>query len=67
MELNTEDKTLKAEPNGYINVMWPKVDRVELPTARTRMRTVLGWVALIAVTLLFGALAWREPPMPRGT
>jgi hypothetical protein len=61
LEIDTEEKTLVAEPDGYINVMWHKVDALEMPTGNMWTRTVIGWIATIGIVLLFGALAWREP------
>jgi hypothetical protein len=61
LEIDTEQKTLTREPDGYINVMWHKVESLQMPTAQEHTRTIVGWVAIIAVTLLFGGLAWREP------
>ncbi|RWF78421.1 MAG: hypothetical protein EOS26_05410 [Mesorhizobium sp.] len=33
LEVDTEDKALAAEPDGYLHVMWPKVDELRMPTA----------------------------------
>jgi hypothetical protein len=59
LEIDTEDKTLLAEPDGYIHVMWHKAEALQMPTSQNRMRTILGWCGLIGTVLLFGGLAWR--------
>jgi len=61
LEINTEDKALTGEPEGYINVMWHHIDALEMPTAHTNTRLVVGWIALIGITALFGVLSWRAP------
>jgi hypothetical protein len=48
LEIDTEDKALIAEPDGYITVMWHKIDSLSLPTEQLRMRQTIGWAALIA-------------------
>jgi hypothetical protein len=57
LEVDTEDKALVEEPDGYIHVVWQKVDTIQLPSAAMYKRTVAGWVGLLALTLLFGFLA----------
>jgi hypothetical protein len=59
LEIDTEDKALIAEPDGYITVMWHKIDSLSLPTEQLRLRQIIGWAALIGMTLLFGWLARR--------
>jgi len=61
LEIDTEQKALSGEREGYINVMWHKLDALQMPTAQTRTRTLIGWVALIAIVILFGWLAYSEP------
>jgi hypothetical protein len=61
LEIETEDKNLKAEPDGYINVMWHKIDKLQMPTRPWWTRTIIGWAALIGIVVLFGELARREP------
>jgi hypothetical protein len=61
LEIDTEDKALSSEPDGYIHVMWHKVEALQMPNAQMNMRTILGWVAMIGIVLLFGWLAWRSP------
>jgi len=61
LEIDTEDKTLVGERDGYINVMWHKLDALQLPTEGMRIRTSVGWVVLGGLMVLFGALALSEP------
>lgn len=61
LEIDTEEKTLVAEPDGYVNVMWHKVDALEMPTGHMQTRIIIGWIATIGIVLLFGVLAWRQP------
>jgi hypothetical protein len=68
LEIDTEEKTLAAAPDGYINVMWHKIDKLEMPKGPWWTRTVVGWAGLIGIVMLLGALAWREPKArPRKT
>jgi Trk-type K+ transport system membrane component len=60
LEIDTEQKALTGEPDGYINVMWHKIDALEMPTTHMWTRLVIGWIALIGIVVLFGGLAWRE-------
>ncbi|MER8439676.1 hypothetical protein NKH36_12895 [Mesorhizobium sp. M1312] len=57
LEIDTEDKGLIAEPDGYINVMWPKVEALQMPEAQDRTRQIIGWVGIAGFVVLFGALA----------
>ncbi len=61
LEVATEDKSLVAEPDGYITVVWPRVDSLALPESTIRWREGLGWTALVALTLGFGLLAQSTP------
>lgn len=61
LEVDTEDKALAAEPDGYLHVMWPKVDELRMPTAQTRTRMIVGWIAMVGVVGLFGWLAYSAP------
>jgi len=61
LEIDTEQKTLNGVPDGYINVMWHKIDSLEMPTAQNRTRTIVGWSAMIAFVALFWTLASRAP------
>jgi hypothetical protein len=65
LEVNAEDKALRGEPDGYITVMWPKVDSLAMPHAQTTTRKVIGWIALIGFVVLFGGLAFAEGAGPR--
>jgi hypothetical protein len=65
LEIDTEQKTLAAEPDGYINVMWHKIDKLEMPSSATWTRLIIGWVALVGIVLLLGWLAYSEPSPPR--
>jgi hypothetical protein len=65
LEINTEDRALAGEPDGYINVMWHNIEALQLPTAQANTRLTIGWIALIGAALLFGILAWRAPASPR--
>jgi hypothetical protein len=64
LEIDTEEKTLTAERDGYIHVMWHKVDSLEMPTAQERTRTIVGWIAMLGIVGLFGWLAYSEPGRP---
>jgi hypothetical protein len=61
LEIDTEEKTLAVAPDGYINVMWHKIDSLQMPSRPWWMRTIVGWIGLIGVVALFGFLALREP------
>jgi hypothetical protein len=60
LEIDTEEKTLLAERDGYIHVMWHKVDSLEMPVAQDRTRMIVGWIAMIGIVGLFGWLAYSE-------
>ena len=60
LEVDTEEKTLRDVPDGYLTVHWPSVANLRMPTATLRNVQILGWVGLIGLALLFGWLAWRE-------
>lgn len=60
LEVDTEDKALTVEADGYIHVMWPKVDQLQMPTAQTQTRMIVGWIAMIGIAGLFGWLAYSE-------
>ncbi|MER8409377.1 hypothetical protein NKH16_32860 [Mesorhizobium sp. M1307] len=57
LEIDTEDQGLIAEPDGYINVMWPKVEALQMPEGQERIRQIIGWIAIVAFVVLFGGLA----------
>ncbi len=57
LEIDTEDKALVAEPDGYITLMWHKIDSIALPEGPILARKIIGWAALIALPLLLGWLA----------
>lgn len=61
LEVDTEQKTLRDEPDGYINVMWHKIDALKMPASQTQTRSMIGWSALVGLVVLFGLLAWRAP------
>jgi hypothetical protein len=63
LEVDTEDKSLIEEPDGYITVMWHKVDMLQMPQGDIDARRTVGWLALIAITLMFWWLAHRAAPM----
>jgi hypothetical protein len=67
LEIDTEDKALNGEPDGYLHVMWHKVESLEMPKAQNHTRNILGWAGIIGLTVLFGALAWftRAPVVAR--
>jgi hypothetical protein len=65
LEVDTEEKTLSGAPDGYINVMWPRIGSLQMPESHSNLRLIVGWIALIGIVLLFGVLAWREPPLRR--
>ena len=60
LEIDTEEKTLLAERDGYIHVMWHKVDALQMPTGQDRTRMIIGWIAMIGIVALFGWLAHSE-------
>ena len=60
LEVDTEEKTLRDVPDGYLTVHWPTVANLRMPTATLRNVQILGWAGLIGLALLFGWLAWRE-------
>lgn len=60
LEIDTETKGLIAEPDGYINVMWPKVEALQMPKAQERTRQIIGWVGIAGFVVLFGALAMLD-------
>ncbi|RWB32901.1 hypothetical protein [Mesorhizobium sp.] len=57
LEIDTEDKGLAAEPDGYINVMWHKVEALQMPEGPERTSQIIGWIGIIAFVALFGGLA----------
>ncbi|RWF86091.1 MAG: hypothetical protein EOR30_12470 [Mesorhizobium sp.] len=57
LEIDTEDNGLAAEPDGYINVMWHKVEALQMPEGPERTRQIIGWIGIIAFVALFGGLA----------
>ena len=60
LEVDTEDKTLRDIPDGYITVHWPTIANLQMPRETLRNVQIVGWVGLIGLALLFGWLAWRE-------
>jgi hypothetical protein len=60
LEVETEAKGLLGTPDGYLNVMWHEIASLRLPEDQVHKRQIVGWLALLAVTGLFGWLAWRE-------
>ena len=58
LEVDTEDKALTAERDGYIHVMWPTIDQLQMPTAQAQTRMIVGWIAMIGIAGLFGWLAY---------
>ncbi|RWM76486.1 MAG: hypothetical protein EOR81_22805 [Mesorhizobium sp.] len=60
LEIDTETKGLIAEPDGYINVMWPKVEALQMPEAQERTRQIIGWVGIVGFVVLFSALAMLD-------
>lgn len=65
LEVAAEDRSLVGVRDGYLVVHWPTVASIAMPEAEERNREYLGWAVLIAVVLLFGWLAMREPATPR--
>jgi hypothetical protein len=68
LEVAAEDKNLAGVPDGYITAMWPTVASISLPTTEVYSRQIAGWVALIAIVVLFGGLIFldrRQAQMPR--
>lgn len=57
LEVATEDKSLLALPDGYINVMWPEVGALEQPKAYERNRQWFGWLVMLGIIGLFGWLS----------
>jgi hypothetical protein len=60
LEIDTEDKTVLSERDGYIHVMWHRIDALEMPVAQERMRMIVGRIAMIGIVGLFGWLAYAE-------
>ncbi|TIL83554.1 MAG: hypothetical protein E5Y76_02260 [Mesorhizobium sp.] len=46
--------------DGYINVMWPKVEALQMPEAQERTRQIIGWIGIAGFVVLFGALAMLD-------
>ncbi|WP_181150094.1 hypothetical protein [Ensifer aridi] len=45
----------------------PKLDQLQMPTAQTQTRMIVGWLAVIGIAGLFSWLAYSETgdgPMP---
>ena len=61
LEVSAEDKDLVGAPEGYLHVMWPNIDSLEMPENERRKREVIGWLALIAINGAFLWLIKREP------
>lgn len=57
LEVATEDKSLLALPDGYINVVWPEVGALEQPKAYERNRQWFGWLVMLGIIGLFGWLS----------
>jgi hypothetical protein len=64
LEIATEDKGLAAEPDGYIHVIWPRVEALQMPESQEWTRHIIGWVGLVAFVALFIALALFARPKP---
>ena len=64
LEVDTEDKTLRDVPDGYLTVHWPQLASLRMPDKTLRNVQILGWIGLIGLTLLFGWLARREERRP---
>lgn len=65
LEVDTEDKLLKGVTDGYINLHWPNIASLDMPTEMIRRREMIGWAGMIGLALLFGWLAWRTEPRRR--
>lgn len=65
LEVETEEKALLGAPGGYLTAMWHEVDALQMPRDEMKRRELLGWVALVLLTLGFGWLAWRGAGMNR--
>jgi hypothetical protein len=59
LEVDTEDKALVGEPDGYLTVMWPNIRSASAPDEDKPIRELIGWIVLGGITLLFGFLAAR--------
>lgn len=57
LEVDTEDKSLRDVPDGYLTVHWPTIAALSVPKGAMREREIIGWVGLIGLTLLFFLLA----------
>ena len=60
LEVDTEEKTLRGVPDGYLTVHWPTVSNLRMPHRTLRLVETLGWIGLIGLALLFGWLAAKE-------
>ena len=54
LEVETEGKGLLGTPDGYLNVLWPEISSIQLPEKEKQQRELIGWAALLFLTLLFG-------------
>jgi hypothetical protein len=54
LEVDTEEKTLTGELDGYINVTWPKIEALQMPESHSNLRLIVGWIALIGIIILLG-------------
>jgi hypothetical protein len=59
LEVHSEDRALVGDPEGYLTVMWPRLDQLETPKDDRRVREMIGWFGLGGITVLFGVLAHR--------
>lgn len=62
LEIGAEGKTLAAVPNGYINIMWPKVDDIKMPKSQENAREWTGWGVLLLLNIGLYLLIRRELP-----
>ena len=60
LEVETEGKGLLGTPHGYLNVMWPEISSIHVPEDERQKRELIGWAALLFLTLLFGWWAIKE-------
>ena len=65
LEVDTEDKSLRDVPDGYLTVHWPQVAALSMPRGAMRERELIGWAGLIGLALLFFLLA-RNAERRRG-
>lgn len=63
LEVDAEDKALQGVDNGYLHVMWPNIDTLNLSTSEADNRRWLGWLIFVATSGIFWYLINKEPSL----